>query len=30
MYKKWGGSEVKVGTEEWTIVSQEDVLAVLN
>ena len=30
MYKKWGGSEVKVGTEEWTIVSQEDVLAILN
>jgi len=30
MYKKWGGSEVKVGMEEWTIVSQEDILAVLN
>jgi chaperonin GroES len=30
MYKKWGGSEVKVGTQEWTIVSQEDILAVIN
>lgn len=30
MYKKWGGSEVKVGTEEWTIVSQDDILAIIN
>ena len=30
MYKKWGGSEVKVDKEEWTIVSQDDILAVLN
>jgi len=30
MYKKWGGSEVKVNNEEWTIVSQDDVLAVLS
>ena len=30
MYKKWGGSEVKVGTEEWTMVSQEDILAIIN
>jgi chaperonin GroES len=30
MYKKWGGSEVKVGTEEWTMVGQEDILAILN
>lgn len=29
MYKKWGGSEVKVGTEEWTMVGQEDILAVV-
>jgi chaperonin GroES len=29
MYKKWGGNEVKVGTEEWTIISQDDILAVL-
>lgn len=30
MYKKWGGNEVKVGSEEWTIVEQKDILAVLN
>ncbi|MDP2649789.1 MAG: co-chaperone GroES [bacterium] len=30
MYKKWGGSEVKVGSEEWTMVGQEDILAILN
>lgn len=29
MYKKWGGNEVKVGTEEWTIVDQKDILAVV-
>ena len=29
MYKKWGGNEVKVGNEEWTIVDQKDILAVL-
>lgn len=30
MYKKWGGNEVKVGSEEWTIVEQKDILAVLD
>lgn len=30
MYKKWGGNEVKVGNEEWTIVEQKDILAVLD
>jgi chaperonin GroES len=30
MYKKWGGSEVKVESEEWTIVGQEDILAIIN
>ena len=30
MYKKWGGNEVKVGTQEWTMVSQEDILAVIS
>lgn len=29
MYKKWGGNEVKVGGEEWTIVEQKDVLAIM-
>ena len=30
MYKKWGGSEVKVNQGEWTIVSQDDILAIIN
>ncbi len=30
MYKKWGGSEVKVEGEEWTMISQDDILAILN
>ena len=30
MYKKWGGSEVKVNGEEWTMVSQEDILAIIS
>lgn len=30
MYKKWGGNEVKVNNEEWTIISQEDILAIVN
>jgi chaperonin GroES len=30
MYKKWGGNEIKVEREEWTLVSQEDILAVVN
>ena len=29
MYKKWGGEEVKVGSEEWMIVKQGDILAVI-
>jgi len=29
MYKKWGGSEVKVNQEEWTMVGQEDILAII-
>ncbi|MBI3576984.1 co-chaperone GroES [Candidatus Gottesmanbacteria bacterium] len=29
MYKKWGGNEVKVGGEEWTIVEQKDILAIV-
>jgi len=29
MYKKWGGNEVKVENEEWTIVSENDILAVI-
>lgn len=29
MYKKWGGNEVKVGTEEWMIIEQKDILAIV-
>ena len=29
MYKKWGGNEVKVGNEEWMIVEQKDILAIV-
>ena len=29
VYKKWGGNEVKVGNEEWTIVEEKDILAVV-
>lgn len=29
MYKKWGGNEIKVGNEEWTIVDQKDILAIV-
>lgn len=29
MYKKWGGNEIKVEGEEWTLVSQEDILAIV-
>ena len=30
MYKKWGGNEVKINGEEWTIVEQKDILAIVN
>ena len=30
MYKKWGGNEVKVGNEEWTMVEEKDILAILD
>ncbi|HRN96336.1 MAG TPA: co-chaperone GroES [Candidatus Levybacteria bacterium] len=30
MYKKWGGNEVKVENEEWTIVDQKDILAIVS
>lgn len=29
MYKKWGGDEVKIGNEEWMIVKQGDILAIV-
>ncbi len=30
MYKKWGGNEIKVGSEEWIIVKQDDILAIVD
>lgn len=29
MYKKWGGNEVKVGAEEWMLMEQKDVMAIV-
>ena len=29
MYKKWGGNEIKVQGEEWMIVEQKDILAIV-
>ncbi|KKS84990.1 MAG: 10 kDa chaperonin [Candidatus Gottesmanbacteria bacterium GW2011_GWA1_43_11] len=29
MYKKWGGNEVKIGAEEWMLVEQKDILAIV-
>ena len=30
MYTKWGGNEVKVGNEEWKLVKQTDILAIVS
>lgn len=29
MYTKWGGNEIKVGMEEWKLVKQTDILAII-
>ncbi len=29
LYKKWGGNEVKVGNEEWMLLEQKDILAIV-
>lgn len=29
MYKKWGGNEIKVKGEEWILVEQKDILAIV-
>lgn len=29
LYKKWGGDEVKVGHDEWKLVKQSDILAIV-
>ncbi|MBI3379493.1 co-chaperone GroES [Candidatus Gottesmanbacteria bacterium] len=30
MYKKWGGNELKVDGEEWLLVEQKDILAIIS
>ena len=29
LYKKWGGNEVKVGSEEWMVIEQKDIMAIV-
>lgn len=29
LYKKWGGNEVKVSNQEWTILEEKDILAIV-
>ena len=29
MYKKWGGNEIKVNGQEWMVVEQKDILAIV-
>lgn len=29
LYKKWGGNEVKMGSEEWMLIEQKDLLAIV-
>ncbi len=30
IYKKWGGNEVKVGTEEWLLIEHKDIMAIVS
>lgn len=30
LYKEWGGNKFKVGMEEWLIVEQKDILAIVH
>jgi len=30
VYKKWGGNEIRVGHEEWLLVEQKDILAIID
>jgi chaperonin GroES len=30
VYKKWGGNEIKIEREEWLLIKQEDVMAVVS
>ena len=29
LYKKWGGNELKIGHEEWLLVEQKDIMAIV-
>lgn len=29
VYKKWGGNEIKVENEEWLLIEQKDIMAVI-
>jgi len=29
LYKKWGGNEIKVGPEEWLLIEQKDIMAIV-
>jgi len=29
LYKKWGGNEIKIGHEEWLLVEQKDIMAIV-
>ncbi len=29
LYKKWGGNEVKVGSADWMLIEQKDIMAVM-
>ena len=29
VYKKWGGNEIRVDQEEWLLVEQKDILAII-
>ena len=30
LYKKWGGNEVKVQNQEWLLVEQKDIMAIIS
>lgn len=30
MYKKWGGNEVKVDNEEWLLIEEKDIMAIVD
>lgn len=29
IYKKWGGNEIKVENEEWMLIKQDDIMAIV-